>query len=275
MNDFLELEERDFDIYMKKINNRIAINSSELTMTILESNGDMNIITEAKETFKEKMSKLLDKVLSAIAKFISQVKIEFTTKLNQLQYNKKLGELKDIMAKKRSNNTNGYVDRLDVAKYKQYYKRFINSYIAEVKTGINKDFSSEAEFDEWKNKMQKKFIDFQYTLTDDERWKLSTAIDDAISITEKDLRTRNGNFDDIQRDGEKALKEIHKAIKSNDVSKSVMNYSEKNVKIHEKKKSFVGFVFTQIGNCIKTVVKFISKHIFLCLTALLIFIVTN
>ena len=274
MDNFLELEEKNFDIYMKKINNRVNINTSQFELTILESSRDNSVIMEAKKTLKDKVSELLQKVLMAIAKFISDVKIQLTVKFNQMKLNKKFSELKNVMARTKSNRVNGYVDRLDVIKYKQHYRKFINSYISEVKTGLNKNFSSEEEFDRWKNKMQDKMSEFQYTLTDEERWKLSTVVDDAISITEKNLRSRNGDLDEIQKDGEKALKEIHKSLKGNDISKSVANYTEVDTKVHKKKQGFIGFVFTQIGTCIKTIVKFVSKHLFLTVTALLLFIVT-
>lgn len=234
MDNFLELEEKNFDIYMKKINNRSIIESSNFEITILESQYDESVIMEAEKTFKDKMTSLLNKVLTAISKFIYQVKIEISTKIQQMKINKKFSELKDIMAKKRSNLINGHVDMLDTLKYKQYYKRFMNAYISEVKSGLSKDFSSSAEFDEWKIKMQNKLLEFQYTLTDNERWKLSTAVDNALMITDKNLKSRNSDLDEINRDGERALKEIHKSLKDNSSNKAIID--KKDIEISKKRK---------------------------------------
>ena len=35
---------------------------------------------------------------------------------------------------------------------KEYYKKFINAYVSEMKAGLNKDFKTVDEFEEWKKK---------------------------------------------------------------------------------------------------------------------------
>ena len=77
--------------------------------------------------------------------------------------------------------------------------KFINTYVAELKRGLNKDFKSVEEFEKWKNKMTNDLCEFNYTLTDKERWTLSSAVNDAVQLTEEEIKNKNQSLKQIKQ----------------------------------------------------------------------------
>ena len=232
------------------------------------------LITESTwDSYKEKISEIIQKIIKAIKEFCLKVKIKVNTKIQQMQVNKKLEELKTILAKKRDKIMNKQFNYFDFRKYKKFYKDFINKYIAELKVGLNKDFKNAAEYEKWRESMMKKLSEFNFKLTDEEQWRLSTSINDAIKLTEEETKNREHNIDMIEKEGSDTLKDIEKYYKKIDIEGSHINFSRGSLSLLKSKNSLIGYVCSQIAKCIKTIVKFITKHLFACITGLIVLII--
>ena len=190
--------------------------------------------------------------------------------MEQVKLNKKLDELKNILAVKRAKIMGKKIKYFDIKKYKSFYTDFINRYTAELKKGLNKEFKSVEEYEKWKIDMLNKLADFQFKLSDTEQWKLSVAINSAVGLTEEEAKNREKNLKMVEEHGSGAIKGLENYYKRLDNEHSFVNYNKKSLHIFKLQNSFIGLVCSKIAQCIKTIAKIITKHPFTCITALLV-----
>lgn len=269
----ISIEEKALDVSLMKLENyyESAIESFEISM--LDSSVEESFMEFTFDDFKNKVIELGKKVMEALKKFLHEVSLKIDTKIQQMQLNKKFEELKDMLAKKRAKAMGSTFTFVDVRKYKNYYKKFINTYVAELKRGLNKDFKSVEEFEKWKNKMTNDLCEFNYTLTDKERWTLSSAVNDAVQLTEEEIKNKNQSLKQIKDDTASVIDDISKSVISSPTMKTAMDTKDKAMKIFSGKQSVIGFVISKIGQCVKTLVSFVTKHTFACITGLIVFLI--
>lgn len=267
------LYEKALDLDIQKFANNLSNESHLFLINLYESsrtNDYEGFMESSWEDFKEKAIIVIEKALDAIKKFFKDAKIAFDTKVQQFQLNKKMAELKDIMAKKKTKALNGKINYFDMKKYKAYYTDFINRYTAELKKGLNRDFKTVEEYETWRTDMLNKLSDFNFKLSDEEQWKLSVTINSAINLTDDEIKNRERNLKMVEESGSFAIKGLEKYYKTINPEKSFVNYNGVKLKIFSLQNSFIGMVCSKITQAIKTIVKFITKHLFVCITALLI-----
>lgn len=273
--DFM-IEEKQFDVDFLKIENSIDTLVSKVICehASLIENSDFEIYLESSfDNFKEKIIELIKKSIEIIRDFAKKIKVKIDSKIQQMQLNHKLTELKNLLATKRAKAMGKKFNMIDIAKYKKYYKNFINKYVAEVKRGLNKEFTSVEDFERWKTQMSNKLSEFKYTLTDSERWRLSLAVNDAIKLTEDEVKNRDNNINTIEKDGRDVLQAINDGFVNDEFGRSVLDLNDRKYSIFKKKHGFLSFVISKISSCFKTIFTFITKHTFACVTGLLVLLI--
>ena len=270
-----EIFEKEFDLSMMESVNMMLSSGNEFELLALEHTNDTCFLEASFEDFKDKVLGVLKKILDALIKFFQEIRKNIDIKVQQFQLNKKLAELKDIMAKKKAKALHTSFNYFDIRKYKAFYTDFINRYTKELIDGLNKDFKSVEEYEKWKVSMLNKLEDFNFKLSDEEQWKLSISINSAIELTEKEAKNREKNLKMVEEEGSGAIKSIEKYYKGLDVERSFVNYSEKRLKIFNLQNSLIGRICSKLMQCIKTVAKFVSKHAFACVTALLVILIAT
>lgn len=186
----LSFEESVFNLEIMKAQDILQSESDICCFSLMEAVGDEYVMEKSFKEFMDKASEVFQKVLEAIAKFFKEIRVQIQIKCQQMQLNKKLDELKDLMAKKRSKAVNKKVDYFDVKKYKAYYTDFINRYTAELIKGMSKEFNSVEEYEKWRVSMLNKLSDFNYTLSDEEQWRLSVTINSAVQLSTEEAHNR-------------------------------------------------------------------------------------
>lgn len=273
--DFL-IQDKSFDLSLMKCCDELENISNKFVIECYQVNDidDKNIFIEASfDEFKQKFSDVIRKIIESIRKFFFDIRIKLSIKIQQLQLNKKLEELKDLLAKKRSKLVNKKYNYFDIKKYKQFYTQFINSYTAELKKGLNKDFKSVEEYEAWQTYMMNKLSEFNYKLTDDEQWRISTAINSAVELTDEEFKNREKNLKMIEEDGTKKIKDIEKCYINMGTKNSVVNYNKNSMIIFRLKNSFIGRICSKLAQAMQTLIKFVTKHIVGCILGLLAIII--
>ncbi len=265
----LELEEKMLDINILQ-----AIDSYERALSLYEfssmESAD-NVITEF--TFNDVKKKIIElgkKAIETIKKFIHSASIKIDTKIQQMKINIKLKELKNLLATKKSKAMKSKFTFVDVRKYKKYYKKYINTYVAEMKSGLNRDFKSVEEFEKWRDKMTSDLSGFVYTLSDKERWTLTNAVNDAVKLSEDEIKNKSQSIKQLKDQSVSIIDELTKiATRCPDAE-----YAKDTAKtIFTGKRSMLGFVISKITQAIKTVVSFVTKHTFACITGLIVLLI--
>lgn len=273
--DFL-IEEKSFDIATMKFSHDMETASAVFYIKSMESAGllDNDSYMEATwENIKKTASEIFQRFYEAVKKFFKEIKIKIDTAIQQQKVNKKLEELKDILAKKKSRILNKKYNYFDIKKYKMFYTDFINRYIAELKSGLNKNFKTVKEYENWKESMLNKLSDFNYKLSDEEQWKLSISINSAVQLTEEEVKNRDKNLKMVEESGTQAVKNLEKYYKKIDTEKSVVNFEKNQIKVFSMHNSFIGLVCSKIAQLMKTVANIITKHTFACITALIVILI--
>lgn len=227
------------------------------------------------DTLKDNITKAVNALIKMIKEFCHKIKLQFEIKAQQMELNKKLEEMKDLMAKKRSRITSKKVSYFDVKKYKEYYTDFINRYTAEIIKGMDKEFKTIKEYEKWRESMVNQLSDFNFKLSDEEQWQISTAINSAVELTEEQVKHRERNIDMVEKEGSKALKALESHYKKIDIESSYIKLKEPTEakKIFSAKNSFLTFVCGKIAQAVKTIANLITKHAFLCVTALIVVLI--
>lgn len=225
------------------------------------------------DELKEKLSKIVKDIVEALKKFVKDIKIKINTEIQKIQLNTKLEELKDMMAKKRSKVMNKHYNYFDIQKYKKYYTDFINRYTSELKKGLNKEFNTVEEYEKWKTEMMNKLSDFTFKLTDEEQWKLTISINSAVKLSEEEVKNRDNNLKMVEECGSDNIKGLEKYYRTLDAGKSYVNYSSNALHIFRLQNTFIGLVCSKLAQAVKTVIRFVTKHTFACITALLVVLI--
>lgn len=271
--DFM-IEECALEVSILESADTLCTLADNICLYVSESDKDDQIkVVSSFEVFKLKALEIIGKVIEALAKFFKEVKIRVDAHVQQIKLNKKLEELKDIMAKKKAKALHSKYSYFDIKKYKDYYSDFINRYTMELKKGLNKDFKSIEEYERWRVSLENKLADFNFKLSDEEQWKLSVSVNSAVELSEKEAINRQKNLDMVEKEGSKAIKNLESYYKTLTTEKSFVNYNNKKLHIFKLQNSFIGYVCSKLAQCIKTVVRFITKHTFLCVTALIVLLV--
>lgn len=266
-------EESVLNLELMKAQDILQSESDIYYLSTLESAGNETFMEKSFQEFMNKASEVFQKILAAIKKFFEDIRLKVRIKCQQMELNKKLEELKDIMAKKRSQVVNKKIDYFDVKKYKEYYSDFINRYTAELMKGMNHDFETVQEYEKWRTDMLNKLADFNYKLSDEEQWKLSVTINSAVKLSEEEANNREKSLKMVEEEGSRAIKNLEKYYRRIDTENSFVNYDGHKLKIFSLQNSFIGIVCGKISECIKKVAHFIVKHIFACVVGLIAFLV--
>lgn len=199
--------------------------------------------------------------------------MQIEIKVQQMKLNKKLAELKDIMARKKSKVVNRKIDYISIQKYKKFYTEFIDRYTEELIKGLNKDFKTVEEYEKWRVDMLNKLADFNYKLSDEEQWKLSVTINSAVELSEKEATNRENNLKMVEQQGSKAIKRLENYYKKIDVENSFVNYDKQHLKIFSLQNTFIGSVCSKLAQAIQKVVRFICNHTIAAIGILLAFMI--
>ena len=269
------IEEKELDINLSKLDNYMNfIVSNYMCECSSMINDSCNYVIESSfDNFKEKITEIIKKAIEMVKEFANKIKTKIDIKIQQMQINKKLTELKNLLATKRAKALGKKFSMVDSVRYKKYYKEFINAYINEVKKGLNKDFKTVEEFEKWRTHMSNKLSEFKYTLTDSERWRLSLAINDAVKLTEKEVKNRDTSVVKIKNDAMNVLETINNDFVNDAFGNSVLDLNDRKYVIFKKKHGFISFLITQIASCFKTIISFITKHTLVCVTGLLVLLI--
>ena len=270
MEDWFEttIEEKSLDIAAMKCEHMISCYADQCAI-LLEDTDTSFYVEGALEDIADKAVSLMEKLLEELKKFFDKLYTYVHTKAQQFQLNKKLDELKDIMAKKKAKALGMKANLVDIVKYKKFYTDFINRYTKEVIEGLHKDFKNVKEYEKWRVEMMNKLNDFNFKLSDEEQCKLSVSINSALELTEKEAQNREKNLKMVEEDGKRSIKQLEGYYKKLDNERSFVNYNKGNFKIFSLQNSFIGFVCSKIAQAIKTAANFVAKHPFVCVTLLL------
>lgn len=266
--DFL-VEEKALDLAGLQFENSLEYNLDMFYFTALENSTNIAIMESSLDNLKEKALAAMTKILTAIKNFFDKARMYLEIKVQQHQLNKKLEELKDIMAKKKSKALTKKVNYFDVKKYKEYYTDFINRYTSELIKGLNREFKTVDEYENWRVSMLNKLADFNYKLSDEEQWKLSVTINSAIDLSEKEVNNRQKNLKMVEEEGSKSIKALERFYRKIDIENSFVNYNKQNLKIFRLQNSFIGSVCTSLSQALKKVINFMCKHIILTVGVLI------
>ena len=267
----LSFEESVLNLELLKAQDILQSESDICCLSMMEAVrvNDEFVMEKSFKEFMNKAAEVFQKILAALQKFFKDMRVQIQIKCQQIQLNKKLDELKNLMAKKRSQTVNKRVDYFDIKKYKAYYTDFINRYTSELIKGMSREFNSVEEYEKWRVSMLNKLSDFNYTLSDEEQWKLSVTINSAVQLSTEEANNREKNLKMVEESGSSSIKNLERYYKKIDTENSFVNYNGTKLKIFSLQNSFIGMVCTKISDCIKKVAKFIMKHTFGCIIALI------
>lgn len=275
------IESEKFDIELLKFEHAMECANDICKIDFDDSLTRVNpevFIEASLSDLKDKVSKAINKLLEMITEFCHKIRVEIQIKSQQISLNKKLKEMKDIFAKKRDRAVNKTTNFFDVYKYEQFYTDFINRYTKELIRGLDKNFTSIAEFEKWQKDMERELSDFNYKLSNEEIWSFSTAISSAVKLSEEQANNREKNIIMIEKHGNSSLKILDSEFKKINPEKFTLDVKEPKLKnkikaISNRKVSFFTFVCSKLAQAIKTVVTMVSKHAFLCVTSLLVVLI--
>lgn len=225
-------------------------------------------------TIKEKLERLIEvlknvynKIIDSIKGFIDDILIKMDSRIKQTALQKKLEELKEMLAKNRAYAMNGKVEAIDVEKYIKFYSDFIDKYTEDVVSGLNKDFKSYEEFERWQNTMSDRLSEFDFKLDDADVYRITVSVNSLIDLNEKEIKNR----EKIIRMIEDKLKESSNKIKENmsssryDITKVMDDYKKEYPKLLDMKYAYAGNQLTAVVQVSKKVMKesafFIFKNI--------------
>lgn len=255
------VEEKTLDLSIQEAMNLLESASSLLEIDIMESCISNDIVLEASfEEFKRKALNAIEKAYNAIKKFFKDLIKQIDIQIQKISLNKKLNELKDLMARKRAKAMGQTYNYFDIQKYKSFYTEFINRYTSELKKGLNKDFKDVREYEKWRTDMLNRLNDFNFKLSDEEQWKLSVSINSAVKLSEQEAKNREKNLKMVEESGLSSIRAIEARYKKIDTENSFVNYDGKHFNFIRLQNSFIATVCTKLINLTKKVARFIAKH---------------
>lgn len=256
-----EIESKTLDLNLVKYESEFNNYLDEYELKMFEAVILDDVIEEFTfDDVKNKIKKIGQKIMDAISKFVTEALFRLSTKMQEMTLNSKFKEMKETLLENRSKSEGHRFAYFDAKKYRLYYKDFINEYTRELKKGINKIYKTESEFNEWKDSMIAKLDKFNERLSHKERWTLSKSINEAITLTEDESNKMKLTYKNIKKDADDVIEELTNAVDSRDpfwVTTKV-------------KESFVVYIMRKMAQLVRTVITFITKHLFLCITALIV-----
>lgn len=228
---------------------------------------------EKSESFSKKIKQIFSKVYEKIKELIKKAQVYINAKIQSLKINYKLKELKNLLAAKRAKALKKNIKYFDMKEYRKYYSQFINKYTMELKKGLNRDFKSVDEYEQWRTEMDNKLSEFLFKLNDEDRWRLTIAVNNAVQLSSEEIQNREKNLKMVEEDGSRSIKEIEKMYSMKTQKHSFVNDGIGQMFVYRIQDSFIGQAINKLYGCIKTVVKFCAKHIFLTIAGLLAILV--
>lgn len=225
---------------------------------LFESDGDFE---STFKKLKEATLEVIKKVLDMIAEFCKTFKEEIQIRCEQIKLQNKMAEIKSLLAGKRSVLSRGRVSIIAITRYKIEYRRFINMYTREIIKGVNRTFNTVEEYENWRDGVISKLDDFQITLTDEERWKLSERIEVAVKLTDEEIENRDKTMKMLREEGEEPIKSLREYYYDNAHKSLAENPTVQGI-IARLKSSFVGQICNKLARCIRTAIKFVMNHTF-------------
>lgn len=257
----LELEIMEKCNELEDISNLMELNFYNNDIIYIRNNS--YFMEMSLEEFKQRAINIIQKIMLELDSFFSKMRIHLAIQVQKFQLNKKLDDLKKIFIMKREKSLNTTFDYFDTKKYMDYYKSFINQYTKELKLGLNKEFKSAQEYNEWRELMIHKIENFNSKISKEEIWKLTKSINESIQLTEREAKNRENNLKMIQESSDKSFKELK------DYYKDIKEFDNglKNCKYNNG--GLISTICRQLSKAVRTVTGFVFKHPFLCITALL------
>ena len=262
MNFFIE--EKTLENEMLKVEIGLITEFAVSLTTIYESESSF---TDTIKRFAEKAKIMLKKAIQAIKNFISDALVKVRVRFQQLSIQTKLMDIKTILAKKKSQLNHKRVNIVAVARYKKYYADFINTYTKELITGLNKEFNSVEEYKKWQEGVIAKLDAFSFSLTDEEKWKLTTSVSQAVELSEKEMNNREDLMAMLGAESTDAIKTIEGYYRD---AAQIGAFSNPKVgeAVFKLKDSFIGAVVSKIASCVRKAVKFVATHLFQSIAAI-------
>lgn len=273
MDILLDREELIFDVAMESsLREFDSLNASITANYVLLYYTEAFDFKAAVNKVKDKICELLKKIKKAIKDFIASAKVAIETKIKQIQLNSKLKELKDMLAKKKAKAVSSRFNIVDIRKYKSYYRKYINEYSAELIKGLNKKFDSIEDFNNWQDLMKNKLAEFDFILSDKEKWQLTTTVNAAVQLSEEEIATRNNTMKMIDGDETKLIKELE-TFYGKPTNGSHLNYDTIDMEYFTSQHAFVGFICAKVQSITKKVINFCIKHPIAAVTSLLFILI--
>lgn len=240
-NYMLESGLDNFSDACQRIN--LIANSSDCC---LESTEIEDMYTEAGETFLSKIKEFFTRIINAIKEFGKKVRLNIQTKMLQYQVNKKMAEIKKMIAKGvfrlDPNQKIGYIPSKLLMKD---VTAFINTGVALCKNISSKDYKNYDEFVKECNEYGKKLDKIAESFTDAEKYILSVSTIEFVKLYDAEEKNFDKFIKYMQETTVNAEKDLQKeAEKCDDASKI----------------GYITSVANKLANVNKKIVGFMHKH---------------
>ena len=189
--------------YINAINN---IQASLLLSIMTESSN--NYYIEASSNFKEAIKDFFAKLIQAIKDLVKKIKDYIHEKIQNIQMNKKLNELKKAMSENRSKLNGAKVKIFDTTKYMIAYRKYIDLVNVEFKKLTSKKYENSDAFQKEAQRVNE-LIDSaaeRLGLTSDEKYAIETDVFNALSITEKSIKLYDNEFNLSAKEWEESIR---------------------------------------------------------------------
>ena len=250
---------------------------------ILEAMSDIDIITLESE-FDAKYSLInefslsdlvngikdfIDNLIEELLKFFSDLMMDVEARMEANNLNKRLDALKTNMAHNRVKYAGTKLSVFSVGNYKKYYTDYITKYTLELKRGLNKEFKTVAEYEAWEEDMIAKLSDFDYKISNEERWKLTTAVNKGVTLTLSEAQHRRQNLEMVRNNGTKTLKELQEYLTGSSKRSSLIETTRDEFMWFKRKDMTIKKISRKIAMVTEKVGRFISKHTLLSILIIL------
>ena len=196
--------------YINAINN---IQAALLLSIMTESSNNYYIeasqnLKEASQNLKEAIKEFFAKLIQAIKDLVRKIKDYIHEKIQNIQMNKKLNELKKAMSENRSKLNGAKVKIFDTTKYMIAYRKYIDLVNVEFKKLTSKKYENSDAFQKEAQRVNE-LIDSaaeRLGLTSDEKYAIETDVFNALSITEKSIKLYDNEFNLSAKEWEESIR---------------------------------------------------------------------
>lgn len=258
------IEEKRLENRMLKVELQLVTEFYTSAFEIYEADASFMDVVKA---IAEKAKIILAKAIRAIQDFIANAIMKVHIRVQQISVQTKLADIKNILAKKKSQLNHKKIDVIAIVRYKKYYSDFIKTYTKELITGLNKNFKSVEEYNKWKDATIAKLDEFSFMLSDEEKWRLTSTVSDAVHLSETEFNNRESIIKMIGEDGTGTIKTIE-GYYQDAVHTSMFGDPKLSQAIFKLKNSFIGSVCSKIASCVRKAVSFFVSHLFKIIAAI-------